>query len=71
MAFSEPVLTMTREISVFIIEISSSLKDFAYSWEIITSRSNLTASIFHENDTITARNNSFPAVALSTLCSDS
>lgn len=55
--------------SSWFLETSSSLKVFAQSWEIITSRSNHAASIFHNDDNITARNNSFPAVALSTLCS--
>lgn len=60
---SEPVLRVTGETVNFEIEIASSLKVFAYSWEIITSRSKLTASIFHEDHTVTARSNSFPAVA--------
>lgn len=45
-AFSEPVLRMTREIVIFIIEIASSLKVFACSLEIITSRSSLTLPLF-------------------------
>lgn len=60
---SEPVLRRTREIVSFEIEIASSLKVFACSWEIIASRSKLTASIYHEYHTVTARSNSFPAVA--------
>lgn len=44
---------------------------FAWSWEIITSRSKLGASIFHNNDNMTAGYNSLPAVAVSIFCSDS
>lgn len=52
---SEPVFRVTKEIVNFEIEIASSLKVFACSWEIITSRSKLAASIFHEDHTVTAR----------------